>query len=132
MSICGYNLRVDDIGEKVKQGHGSFGRVYKIKMKSSGQILALKVIDIGDKGQTLESAKMEYSILSKNLPNIVRSYDHHFDEKLSEYSYTMEYHPYDLTKYVNQYENLKKKPFTFDDFFPIFMDILRGKKGRRK
>ena len=109
-------------------GHGNFGAVHELDGK-----LALKQINIknlmdcsDDEEELLENlsgAFSEFQTMSKNLPNVVRSYKFHFDEEKKIFSFTMDLMEKDLENLISE-----KKGIPFEEFFKLFEDIVSGKK----
>ncbi len=78
-------------------GKGGFGVVYKVKRKSDGKIIALKVMDINPSDEKkINNAKKEVELL-KTLsepecnPFVICYYDSSYDEKDSKFLIEMEY-----------------------------------------
>lgn len=113
-------------------GNGAFGVVNEIITKDA---FACKVIDLKkfmadlDNRQELcdqlSCAFSEFQIMKKNLHNVVRSYQCHFDENNKLFSYTM-----DLMKGGDLGTLIKKKSLPFNEYYKLFQDILTGKPSK--
>lgn len=74
-------------------GHGSFGRVFKVKKKIDGKVYAVKQIDINSMGQReKENALNEIRLLASiHSPFIVSYKDSFFDETKKTLCIVMEF-----------------------------------------
>ena len=109
-------------------GRGNYGSVNEVSMEIK---MALKIIKLSDfcetndekeLDQALREAYNEFKIMNKNLSNVVRSYNYHYDERTKQFSFTMDLMKYELGVLI------KENPFSFGDFYKIFVDITKGKK----
>lgn len=110
-------------------GSGNFGVVHEIVAKHT---FALKHIylkklvddleDEDDLCEGLSCAYSEFDILRKNYPNVVRSYQCHFDKEKSIFSFTM-----DSMMQKDLGSLIQKKGIPFKEFYNIFQDIVTGK-----
>ena len=110
-------------------GNGSFGTVNHIICKEN---FAIKIIhlqkfikDLKSEKELLEhlsSAFSEFQIMKKNIPNVVRSYQCHFDEDAKIFSFTM-----DLMKGGDLATLIKNGEIPFEKFYNIFRDVFTGR-----
>jgi serine/threonine protein kinase len=116
-------------------GSGTYGVVHRIVTsindpklnKKAQQEYALKQIDIkkfkiDERGAALECAKEEYDLLKKKLDNVVPAFGSYYDSKFNVFLFTMELFPQNLKMLI---ENSPRK-FSFEEYFPLFQDIIRG------
>jgi serine/threonine protein kinase len=109
-------------------GIGAFGIVRQIISKET---FALKQIDFNklmddlddeeELHEQLSCAFSEFQIMKKNLPNVVRSYQYHFDKEENIFSFTM-----DLMKGKDLGTLIQKKSIPFEQFYKLFQDIVTG------
>jgi serine/threonine protein kinase len=109
-------------------GNGAFGIVRQIISKET---FALKQIDFNklmddlddeeELHEQLSCAFSEFQIMKKNLPNVVRSYQYHFDKEENIFSFTM-----DLMKGKDLGTLIQKKSIPFEQFYKLFQDIVTG------
>ena len=96
--------------------HGTYGIVSKVQVTKN---FALKDIKLGRFSSDIESelkcAFNEYEVMSKNLKNVVRSYEFQYDPKKRIFSYTMDLMENSLECHL---KNLKN-PLSFDKAFPL-------------
>ena len=110
-------------------GKGKFGVVQQIVSKET---FALKQIDLKplidniDKEEELceelTSAFSEFQIMKRNYPNVVRSYQCHFDKEENVFSFTM-----DLMKGKDLGSRIQKNIIPFEKFYQFFQNIVTGK-----
>ena len=111
--------------------NGAFGIVQQIISKEN---FALKQINLNklvndpadnnELYEELSSAFSEYQVMKKNHPNVVRSYQYHFDDKENVFSFTM-----DLMKGKDLATLILTKSIPFGEFYKLFQDIVTGKKA---
>ena len=113
-------------------GAGSFGAVNQIKIKENDKIFALKEIHLKkipnekDRAQALEEAKAEYNLLRNDLLSVVKSYGSNYDSTSLIYKFSMEFHAQNLNDFVENNLLVNKEELTYQQFIPIFSDILTG------
>jgi serine/threonine protein kinase len=122
--LDGYGKHISNLGS------GSFGTVNHIICEEN---FALKIIhlkknikDMNSEEELLEHlscAFFEYQVMRKNLPNVVRSYQCHFDEEKKVFSFTM-----DFMKKGDLETVIKNGRIPFDKFYKLFKGILTGLK----
>ena len=111
-------------------GKGTYGIVQQIVSKEN---FALKQVNLNelvkdpaDKNELYEElsgAFSEYQVMKKYHPNVVRSYQYHFDDKENVISFTM-----DLMKGKDLASLILTKSIPFGEFYKLFQDIVTGKK----
>ncbi len=104
---------------------GGFGSVYKIMIHEDEKQYAVKHITLNqEEGQqsALEDAEMEYKLLKKGLPNVLKSFGSYYEPN-RKFLFSTELMEMTLLKHIEE-----KKSLVFDEFRPIFEDILTGKK----
>lgn len=108
-------------------GIGNFGVVQKVYLKKP---YALKTVDLNDIADTeeelaqeLQSVYSEYEKLRNDLPNVVRSYDYFYDDQKKTFSFSMDY--IDGIS-LNNFMDKRTKSLPFEEFIPIFKDIVTG------
>lgn len=111
--------------------NGAFGIVSKIKIKETGEILALKQINLSNKSEEdrktlLIKAEQEYQILSLKMKNVVQSYGSHWDEASKTFFLSMDFFPQNLYQYIQSKYEQRKKELSFYEFLPFFQNILTG------
>ncbi len=103
---------------------GAYGIVSRVQATRN---FALKDIFLGKSSSDLESelkcAFSEYQVMSRNLKNVVRSYDYLYDPKKKMFSYTMDLMDKSLDSHIRSLKN----PLTFDEAFPLLHNITTGK-----
>jgi serine/threonine protein kinase len=113
------NLNRDPIGR------GAYGVVNKVQVTRN---FAVKDIFLRGSSTELESelkcAFSEYELMSKNLKNVVRSYEFLYDPKRKMFSYTMDLMDKSLDSHINDLKN----PLSFDKAFPLLHNITTGKR----
>ena len=111
---------------------GAYGSVHKVQVTRN---FAVKDIFLRGSSNDLESelkcAFSEYELMSKNLKNVVRSYEFLYDPKRKMFSYTMDLMDKSLDSHINDLNDLKK-PLSFDKAFPLLHNITTGKKYLRQ
>lgn len=109
-------------------GSGMYGTVSEVVVK---QKFALKQIELkklcdSDDEKEIDSALLEvheaFTVMNKNLRNVVRTYQYYYDERMKNYSYTMDILEMDLFNYI-----VAKKLKTEAEYLPIFDDIVSGR-----
>ena len=101
-------------------GGGAFGAVYQIKVHEDSKEYALKNIKL-NRPDALEEAQLEYSLLQKGIPNVLKSFGSHHEPNRM-FLFTTELMEMTLQDYIN-----KNGPLPFEKFIPIFKDIITGK-----
>ena len=124
------SLSEGNIEPGIVLGSGTFGVVQQIKSKET---FALKKIDLRklvedmddeeELHEKLSCAFLEFQIMKKNIPNVVRSYQYHFDDKENVFSFSM-----DLMKGKDLGTLIQTKSIPFEDFYKLFQDMVTGKK----
>ncbi len=120
---------------KTLLGSGSFGVVNKIitlvddpsLKKSAPQEYALKQIHLKkfpkkDRDENLENAKKEYNLLKMNLDHVITGFGSYFDQAAETFIFSMELFPQNLKTLIEK----RSKPFSFEEYFPLYSDILKG------
>jgi serine/threonine protein kinase len=105
-------------------GHGAFGAVYKIIVHEDHKEYALKNIKLNglsDVSDSLKDAKKEYSILRKDIPNVLRAYGS-YHEPNEKFVFSTELMKMSLQELIDNDGSL-----CFQKFIPLFKDILSGK-----
>jgi serine/threonine protein kinase len=126
---------LEGYGEFIENlGSGSFGTVNHVICK---QNFAIKIIqlkkymqNLGSETELLEQlscAFSEYQVMKKNHPNIVRSYQCHFDEAKKVFSFTM-----DLMKGGDLDTRIKNGSIPFEEFYKMFKGIVTGMSLKKK
>ena len=105
---------------------GKFGALYKILVHEDQRTYALKEISLShhkeaDKTKALKDAKIQYQLLKKGIPNVIKSIGSIYDDKKEAFLYSMNYNGMNLSQLVKNRKKLK-----FEEFVPIFADILTG------
>ena len=104
---------------------GAYGSVHKVQVTRN---FAVKDIFLRGSSNDLESelkcAFSEYELMSKNLKNVVRSYEFQYDPKKRIFSYTMDLMENSLDCHIKDLKN----PLSFDKAFPLLHNITTGKK----
>lgn len=116
-------------------GNGAYGVVNKIitkiddlpLKKKARQEYALKQINLRrfkmeERQQQLEDAKQEYNVLKRKLDHIVPAYGSYHDRVNDSFIFSMEIFPKNL-KTLMEMESGK---FSFEQYIPIFQDIITG------
>ena len=107
---------------------GTYGAVFKITSKSDNSTYAMKRIDltkfieISERQEAFDDAKKEYNLYKKNIPNVLRSYGSHYDQTEEVYRFSIDLMEMNLYDFI-----LTNGALTFENFIPIFTDILSGK-----
>ncbi len=101
-------------------GGGAFGTVYKIRIKEDSKEYALKNVDLKRPGD-LDDALMEYKLLQKGIPNIVKSFGS-FHEENKKFIFSTELMEGTLQDYIRD-----QGPLPFQKFIPIFTNIITGR-----
>ena len=101
-------------------GGGAFGTVYKIKIHEDQKIFALKNVEL-TRPDALAEAKMEYDLLRKGIPNVLKSFGS-YHEPNKKFIFSTELMETTLENHIQG-----KGPLSFGQFAPMFKDILRGK-----
>ena len=112
-------------------GRGAYGIVSKAQVMRNYAVkdifLSRSSSDL-DLEAELKCAFSEYKVMSKNLKNVVRSYEFLYDPKKRMFSYTMDLMENSLECHL---KNLKN-PLSFDKAFPLLHNITTGKKYLRQ
>ena len=108
---------------------GSYGKVYKITSKSDNSTYAMKKISlkkkfiaISERKAALADAINEFDLYKKNIPNVLRSYESHYDQTKEVYRFSTDLMERNLLKLI-----IENGDLDFENFIPIFTDILSGK-----
>jgi serine/threonine protein kinase len=106
---------------------GAFGAVFKITDKKDRSVYALKQINLkkippSERQAALADAQKEYKILKRGIPNVLRSYGSHYDESEMVFKFSTALMEMNLTNFIE-----KNGALSFENFIPIFSDILSGK-----
>ena len=106
---------------------GTYGAVFKITSKSDNSTYAMKQINlkkflVNDRKDALADAKNEYNLFKKKIPNVLTSYGSHYDQANEVYRFSIDLMETDLYNFI-----IKNGALTFENFIPIFTDILSGK-----
>ena len=106
---------------------GTYGAVFKITSKSDNSTFAMKQINLkkfleSDRKEALADAKKEYNLYKKKIPNVLTSYGSYYDQTNEVYRFSIDLMETDLYKFIHNNGAL-----TFENFIPIFTDILSGK-----
>ena len=120
------NLKIDDFEILKLIGKGSFSNVYKVKLKETSYIYALKKVSIEDISNK-EKAFNEIKLISKIKNQYVISfYDSFLDNNNNILYILMEYAPYgDLEKMIKE-QKKKNKYFEEKYLLNIFEQIISG------
>ena len=105
---------------------GNFATVYKIAVHEDQKEYAVKQINLNkfeekEKLSALHDARMEYLLLKKGIPNVLRSFGSFHDPKAGVFKFSTEYMEMNLDQYIKA-----KGSLTFNEFIPLFTDILTG------
>ena len=79
-----------------------------------------------EKAEALQAAREEYSLLKKDISNVVKAYGSYYDTKDEIFSFSMENMPQNLSQYLENYLITHGKNLSFKQFLPIFRDIVKG------
>ena len=101
-------------------GGGAFGTVYKIRIKEDSKEYALKIVNLNRPGD-LDDAIMEYNLLRKGIPNVVKSFGSYHEEK-KEFIFSTELMVGNLQEFIRD-----NGPLPFKKFIPIFTNIITGR-----
>ena len=120
------NLKIDDFELLKLIGKGSFSNVYKVKLKGTSYIYALKKVSIDDISNK-EKAFNEIKLISKIKNEYVISFIDSFLDNNNNILYIlMEYAPYgDLEKMIKE-QKTKNKYFEEKYILNIFEQIIYG------
>ena len=100
-------------------GGGAFGTVYKIKVHENNKEYALKNVKLID-SDTLKDAKLEYELLRKGIPNVLKSFgSYHEPNKM--FLFSTEIMEMSLQNYIEE-----EGPLPYEKFVPIFNEIITG------
>jgi calcium-dependent protein kinase len=91
-------------------GHGSYGKVYKVIHKSSGEIRAIKVIKINNLAHGLKVSDIEKELrILKNIdhPNVIKVYESYIDSA-NFYLVTEYYSEGDLYEHLMKMKNMNE------------------------
>lgn len=113
-------------------GAGNFGTVLKIQVKEDKKIYALKKIFIKDIniGIYLKNANIEFELLTRNIPNVLKGYGCYYDEKKKCFNFTTELMSWNLESWI---ENIYLEgDLKFYRFRELFTDILNGRLMKNK
>ena len=106
---------------------GASAAVFKITLKKDQSVYALKQINLGtffenERQAALSDAQKEYQVLRKGIPNVLRSFGSHYDDKNLLFKFSTELMEQNLMKFIQS-----NGPLNFENFTPIFKDILLGR-----
>jgi serine/threonine protein kinase len=102
-------------------GSGTSAKVYKIRLYENNRLYALKNVKL-DRPEALAEAQIEYNILQRGIPNVLKSYgSYHEPNKM--FNFSTELMEMSLKKFINN-----NGPITFENFIPLFKDIIKGRK----
>ena len=105
---------------------GNFGTVYTITIHEDKKAYAIKQINLkkfdeNERPAALADAKMEYNLLKKGIPNVLRSFGSFYDANAEVFKFSTECMKMNLSQFIKDKGNL-----SFNEFIPIFSDILSG------
>lgn len=108
---------------------GNYGTVYKILVPEDQKFYAVKQINLEkydekDRPQVLRDLKMEYNLLRNTSSNVLKSFGSNYDEHHEVFKYSLELIETNLSQYVKS----RGGSLLFEEFIPIFSDILNGEK----
>ena len=120
---------LDGYGDYINNlGNGNFGIVNHIICKENfaHKLIHLKkcIKNLKSEEELLENlscAFSEFQTMKKNIPNVVRSYQCHFDEAKMVFSFTM-----DLMRGGDLGTLIKNEILPFEKFYKIFQGVLTG------
>ena len=106
---------------------GNFGTVYTITVHEDKKVYAVKQINIEkfdekERPAALADAIMEYNLLKKGIPNVLRSFGSFYDANAEVFKFSTECMEMNLAQFIKS-----KGSLSFIDFIPIFSDIVSGK-----
>lgn len=108
---------------------GAYGAVFKITSKADKSEYAmkqidLKKIDISERNEALNDAKNEYILYKRNIPHVLKSYGSHYEKSKDEeiYRFSVDLMEINLANFIE-----KNGALSFEQFIPIFSDVLLGK-----
>ncbi len=113
-------------------GGGAYGIVFKIRMKKTKKLYALKQISFSEHldqeglESELQKARQEYSLLRRNMKNVVCAYGSYFDSEQKKFCFSMDLYEQNLTKYIYEFNKKNGRSMTVDEFLPIFKNIITG------
>jgi serine/threonine protein kinase len=99
-------------------GVGASGAVYKIRILEDSKEYALKSVN---RPKDFDDAFMEYNLLRKGIPNVLKSFGSYHEEK-KKFIFSTELMDGTLQEYI-----LDKGPLPFKKFIPIFTNIISGR-----
>jgi serine/threonine protein kinase len=104
-------------------GKGASGQVFKILVHEDGKTYALKHVELNPPNQEifLADAKTENSLFRKGIPNVLKSFGSHHEPNKC-FIFSTELMDTTLEKFIDN-----KGPLTFENFLPIFKDIITGR-----
>lgn len=116
------NFEITDIVDS-----GYCGTVYRIKVHENQRVYTVKQINLkrlenDEKLVALHDAKMEYYLLKKEIPNVLRSFGSFHETEKEVYKFSTEYIEMSLEQLIQSNGKLR-----FMEFINIFKDILSGK-----
>ena len=121
---------LENLSKLEKLGEGTYGVVYKVKHKQSGQIYALKKIRTDDTEEGVQATSLrEVSALlelgTENHPNIVKLVSLIYDDR--KMFLLFEYLDFDLRRYLDQFEkNYRGKLLDRETIRSFTIQILAG------
>ena len=110
-------------------GMGSFGVVQLIRVLETNKLFAIKEFHLkkfklpSQRDEAIKEYKIEYNLLRKSFKNVIKSYGSYYDEDEAIYKFSMDYCPQNFSQFVKKIGPLAPK-----DFFPLFRDMVTGKK----
>ncbi len=101
-------------------GGGGFGTVYKIKVHEDNKEYAVKNVVL-NRPEALADAMMEYSLLRKGIPNVLKGFGS-YHEPHKTFLFSTELMDQNLHEYITS-----NGPLPFKKFIPIFKNIITGR-----
>ncbi len=100
-------------------GSKAFRKVYKIRVHEDNKEFAVTDLML-NRPEALADAIMEYKLLHRGIPNVLKSFGSHHEENKN-FLFSTEYMEKNLQDYIEV-----NGPLPFEKFIPIFIDIIRG------
>jgi serine/threonine protein kinase len=101
-------------------GVGGFGTVFKIKVHEDNKDYAVKYVQLNQPDDLVE-AEMEYNLLRKGIPNVLKSFGSHHEPNKT-FIFSTELMEMTLQNFIDD-----NGPIPFEKFIPIFKNIITGK-----